>query len=306
MILVTGGSGFLGKHVMDRLAIGGYKSVGVGSKDADLRNADHCSRLFALYRPDTVIHLAAVVGGIGANRQHPGKFWRDNTLMGIHVLDACIEFGSRKLIMVGTTCGYPKTPPRIPFLEDDWWQGYPEETNAPYGIAKKSLMVGAEAYKAEFGLDVVNLVPTNMYGPHDNFDLESSHVIPAMIRRMHEAKLAGLPEVTLWGTGKPTRDFLYVDDAAHAVVMALDCEESSPINLGSGDEVSMYKLATMIKAVVGYKGAIKWDASKPDGQPRRCLDSAKAIRAIGWQATTPFEEGLRRVYEWYQSEYKAQ
>lgn len=299
MILVTGGKGFLGKHVMDRLLLTGYKAVGLGSEDGDLREAAHCQRIFDIYRPDTVIHLAAVVGGIGANRQHPGKFWRDNTLMGVNVLDSCVRSKVRKLIMVGTTCGYPKVPPRIPFLESDWWMGYPEETNAPYGIAKKSLMVGAEAYKAEYGLDVVNLIPTNMYGPHDNFDPASSHVIPAMMRRMHEAKLSGESEVVMWGTGSPTRDFLYVDDAAHAVVMSMDCEDSAPINLGSGSEVSMFALANKIKAVVGYLGKIKWDYSKPDGQPRRCLDSTLSFTKLGWEAVTSFDDGLERTYKWY-------
>lgn len=299
MILVTGGKGFLGKHVMDRLSIGGYKAVGVGSADADLRNAAHCSRLFDMYRPDTVIHLAAVVGGIGANRQHPGLFWRDNTIIGVNVLDACMKNGVSKLVLIGTTCAYPHRPPRIPFLETDIWNGYPEETNAPYGVAKKSLMVGAMAYKQEYGLDVVNLIPTNLYGPGDNFDLNSSHVIPAMMRRMHEAKLAGLPEVTLWGTGNPTRDFLYVDDAAHAVVMALNCDDSNPINLGSGSEVSMFKLATKIKEVVGYLGKLKWDYSKPDGQPRRCLDSSRAFTLLGWESRTSLEDGLKRTYGWY-------
>jgi GDP-L-fucose synthase len=284
---------------MERLSIGGYKSVALGSRDGDLREAKHCSALFDVYRPDTVIHLAAVVGGIGANRQHPGKFWRDNTLMGINVLDACVKHGVERLVLASTTCAYPKRPERIPFLESDMWNGYPEETNAPYGIAKKSLMVGANAYAAEYGLDVVTVVPTNLYGPGDNFDLKSSHVIPAMIRRMHEAKVAGLPEVVLWGTGHPTRDFLYVADAAHAIVRSMDATTPGPINLGSGVEVSMYKLATIIKDIVSYKGRIQWDPSKPDGQPRRCLDTAMAIRELNWEATTPLEIGLDRTYESY-------
>lgn len=302
MILVTGGKGFLGKHVMDRLALRGYKAVGLGSKDGDLRQAAHCEKLFDIYRPDTVIHLAAVVGGIGANRQHPGLFWRDNTIMGINVLDACVSNKVRRLVLVGTTCAYPHTPPRIPFLEDDIWKGYPEHTNAPYGVAKKSLMVGALAYKQEYGLDVVNLIPTNLYGPGDNFDLNSSHVIPAMMRRMHEAKLAGEPEVVMWGTGQPTRDFLYVDDAAQAVLFSLDCEDSNPINLGSGTEISMFKLANKIREVVGYLGKIKWDYSKPDGQPRRCLDSSRSFRALGWESVTSFDDGLKRTYEWYKAQ----
>lgn len=302
MILVTGGNGFLGRHVMDRLALRGYKAVGLGSADGDLREASHCQKLFDIYRPDTVIHLAAVVGGIGANREHPGLFWRDNTIMGLNVLDACVNSQARKLILVGTTCGYPHTPPRIPFLEPDLWGGYPEPTNAPYGIAKKSLMVGALAYKQEYGLDVVNLIPTNMYGPHDNFDVASSHVIPAMMRRMHEAKLSGESEVVMWGTGTPTRDFLYVDDAAHAVTLALDCEDSEPINLGSGDEISMFNLAAKIKDVVGYLGKIKWDYRKPDGQPRRCLDSSRAVRVLGWSAVTDFDDGIRRMYDWYKAQ----
>lgn len=299
MILVTGGKGFLGKHVMERLSLRGYKSVGLGSADGDLRDVKHCMALFDMYRPDTVIHLAAVVGGIGANREHPGQFWRDNTLMGVNVLDACVKYGVGNLVMIGTTCGYPKRPPRIPFLESDWWIGYPEETNAPYGIAKKSLMEGAKAYRAEYGLGVVNLVPTNLYGPHDNFDHASSHVIPAMIRKMHEAKMAGASEVVLWGTGNPTRDFLYVDDAALAVVMAVELDDPEPINLGSGTEISMFKLADKIKAVVGYLGKVRWDYSKPDGQPRRCLDSTRAIRCIGWEASTSFDDGLKRTYDWY-------
>ena len=304
MILVTGGRGFLGKHVMDRLLLRGYKAAGLGSADADLRSAAHTEKIFDVYRPDTVIHLAAVVGGIGANREHPGKFWRDNTIMGVHVLDACIKFGVRKLILASTTCAYPHTPPRIPFLESDMWMGYPEPTNAPYGIAKKSLMIGANAYKQEYGLDVMTLVPTNLYGPGDNFNLDSSHVIPAMMRRLHEAKLAGTPEVVMWGTGSPTRDFLYVDDAAHAFQLALDCEDAGPINLGSGEEVSMFKLATKVKEVVGYIGKIKWDYSKPDGQPRRCLDSSLSFRNLGWEAVTPLDDGLKRMYKWYTEQQK--
>jgi len=302
MILVTGGRGFLGRHVMERLVLTGNKAYGLGQSDGDLRYAESCDNVFNLFQPDTVIHLAAVVGGIGANRLHPGKFWRDNTLMGVNVLDACVKYGVKKLVIVSTTCAYPHRPSHIPFLECEMWDGYPEPTNAPYGIAKKSLTVGALAYKAEYGLDVVNLVPTNLYGPHDNFDLESSHVIPAMIRRFHEAKVAGVKAVTMWGTGQPTRDFLYVDDAARAIVMALDCGESEPINLGSGNEVSMYSLASKIKSVVGYKGKIEWDHSKPDGQPRRCLDSARAARVLQWQATTKIDDGLERVYEWYKGQ----
>ena len=299
MILVTGGKGFLGKHVMDRLLLRGYKAVGLGSQDGDLRSDSHTSRLFDLHRPDTVIHLAAVVGGIGANQEHPGKFWRDNTIMGVNVLDACVRYGVRKLILASTTCAYPHTPPRIPFLEEDMWMGYPEPTNAPYGVAKKSLMVGANAYKQEYGLEVATLVPTNLYGPGDNFDLNSSHVIPAMMRRMHEAKLTGDPQVVMWGTGSPTRDFLYVDDAAHAFQLALDCEDAGPINLGSGQEVSMFKLANMIREIVGYLGKIKWDYAKPDGQPRRCLDSTESFRRLAWEAVTPLEDGLKRMYKWY-------
>ena len=299
MILVTGGKGFLGRHVMDRLAIGGYKSVGLGSSDGDLRSDVHCDKLFDIYRPDVVIHLAAVVGGIGANRLHPGKFWRDNTIMGVNVLDACVKYGVKQLVLMSTTCAYPHRPPAIPFIESDMWYGYPEETNAPYGIAKKSLMVGANAYSKEYGLDVVTLVPTNLYGPYDNFDPESSHVIPAMMRKMHEARRSDDPIVSLWGTGSPTRDFLYVDDAARAVLSAMSVKSATPINLGSGREVSMYKLATMIRGVVGYGGEIKWDHSKPDGQPRRCLDSTRAIKALGWEAATELEDGLKRTYEWY-------
>lgn len=299
MILVTGGRGFLGQHVMDRLRLGGHKAVGLGSEDGDLRSNAHCDKLFDIYRPGVVVHLAAVVGGIGANRLHPGKFWRDNTLMGVNVLDACVAHNVKKLILVSTTCAYPKRPPIIPFIESDLWHGYPEETNAPYGIAKKSLMVGAEAYRAEYGLDVITLIPTNLYGPGDNFDEESSHVIPAMMRRFHEAKRSDDPEVTMWGTGSPTRDFLYVEDAADAVVRSLGVSHGEPINLGSGSEISMYQLSERVKGAVGYGGSVTWDHSKPDGQPRRCLDSSVARQVLGWKATTSFEDGLKRTYEWY-------
>lgn len=224
--------------------------------------------------------------------------------MGVNVLDACIENKVERLLLVSTTCAYPARPPRIPFLESDMWYGYPEETNAPYGIAKKSLMVGANAYKQEYGLDVVTLVPTNLYGPGDNFDLASSHVIPAMMRKMHEAKVNGAKEVVLWGTGHPTRDFLYVDDASYAVTLALDCDDPGPINLGSGMEVSMYALANKMREVVGYEGSLIWDSSKPDGQPRRCLDTSKSFRSLGWEAITTLEDGLKRTYDWYRESVK--
>jgi GDP-L-fucose synthase len=258
--------------------------------------------MFQKHKPMSVIHLAASVGGIGANQRNPARFWRDNTIMGINVLDGCLNAGVKRLVVIGTTCSYPKVPAVVPFPETELWNGYPEPTNAPYGIAKGSLLVGAMAYRKQFGLDCVGVVPTNLYGPGDNFDEESSHVIPALITKMHWARRRGESAVTLWGTGAASRDFLYVTDAALGVVAALDHGIGGEIyNLGSGSEVTIKYLAEEVAAAVGFKGKILYDSSKPDGQPRRCLDSRKAHSALGWRATVSLATGLDTTYRWWKS-----
>lgn len=295
-VLVTGAGGFLGRHVIDELQERGASFRALhGKADCDLRDVADTEEEFRAYKPDVVFHLAAVVGGIGANSKRPADFFIDNALMGSSILNACRKYRIEKLILVGTTCSYPKFP-KIPFHEADLWNGYPEETNAPYGIAKRALMVGSEAMIQQYGIKVANIIPTNLYGPGDHFDLETSHVIPAMIRKMHEAK--GKSDVTLWGTGKPTRDFLYVKDAAAAIVNAGELiENGRPINIGSSQEVSMAELAETIKQVVGFTGNIIWDHSKPDGQPRRLLDSSYAHVTLKWKPSYSLIKGLTDTYE---------
>jgi GDP-L-fucose synthase len=299
-VLVTGGSGFFGSFVVERLRAEGAKEVFVPrSREYDLVDGGSVRRLFADARPDIVIHLAATVGGIGANQRHPGQFFYKNLMMGVQMMEEARGRRVEKFVAVGTVCAYPKYTP-VPFKEDDLWMGYPEETNAPYGLAKKMLIVQSQAYRAEYGFNSINLLPTNLYGPRDNFDLETSHVIPALIRKCVEAKRARAASVTCWGTGTPSRDFLYVEDAAQALALATERHtDSAPVNLGSGSEVSMRDLAELVRKVTGYQGELVWDAGRPDGQPRRCLDTSRAQRAFGFRALTPLEVGLERTVEWY-------
>ena len=299
-ILVTGGRGFLGKRLCHLLEKRGCKNItAIGHYDCDLTNQKATFDYFDKEDPALVFHLAAVVGGIGANSHHPGKFFYDNMAMGINVLEACRKFKVAKVVNVGTVCAYPKFTP-IPFKEEDLWNGYPEETNAPYGIAKKALLVMCQAYRSEYNCNFIMVFPTNLYGPGDNFDPDSSHVIPAMIRKFLIAKNEELDKVILWGDGTPTREFLYVDDAARGLLLAAEHYNSSvPMNLGSGTEISIKDLAEKIKVVVGYEGEIDWDLPLPNGQPRRMLDVSRAKELIGFIAETSFEDGLKETVEWY-------
>lgn len=300
--LVTGGAGFLGGHVVQQLRNRGVREIIVPrSHDADLKDAHATGKLFAETKPDVVIHLAARVGGIGANRRHPGTFFYDNMIMGVNVLEQARLVGISKVVVAGSICSYPKFTP-VPFREEALWNGYPEETNAPYGIAKKAVLVMAQAYRAEFGSNFVMVFPVNLYGPNDNFDLHDSHVIPAMVRKFVEADLAKAPKVILWGDGSPTREFLYVEDAAEGFVLAAErYDGGEPVNLGAGFELSMRDLANKIKLTVGYAGKIEWDTSKPNGQPRRMLDVSRAKEYFGFSAQTSFEEGLEKTIAWYRN-----
>ncbi|UCF69262.1 MAG: GDP-L-fucose synthase, partial [Acidobacteriota bacterium] len=269
------------------------------SREFDLTHRDAVERMFDAARPHVVIHLAAEVGGIGANRAQPGRFFFANMAMGMHLIEQARARGLKKFVQVGTVCAYPKFTP-VPFREQDLWNGYPEETNAPYGIAKKALFVMLEAYRQQYGLASAVVVPVNLYGPGDNFNLESSHVIPALIRKCLEAVEAGGSSITCWGTGNASREFLYVDDAAEGVIAAAErMEEPKPINLGTGREISICELAASIALTCGFNGTIEWDVEKPDGQPRRCLDTSRAAKLLGWRAQVTLEEGLRRTVEWY-------
>jgi GDP-L-fucose synthase len=299
-VVVTGGAGFLGRRVVARLEARGCKAITVPrSRDYDLRDRAAVQRLYRDARPDLVIHLAAVVGGIGANGAHPGRFFHDNVVMGIETLEQARLAGVEKFVGVGTICSYPKFT-AVPFREDDLWNGYPEETNAPYGIAKKMLLVQSQAYRAEYGFNAIHLLMVNLYGPGDNFDPEGSHVIPALIRKMTEAVASGAREVSLWGDGTPTREFLYVDDAADAILLASErYDGSDPVNVGSGAEIRIDELARHVGLAVGFTGSIVWDATKPNGQPRRALDTSRAAAAFGFRAHTPFDAGLRETVAWY-------
>jgi GDP-L-fucose synthase len=296
-VLVTGGGGFLGSRVVERLRRDGVEPFVSRRADYDLTVAADAERLFADARPELVLHLAAEVGGIGANRANPGRYWYANTMMGAHVLEQSRLHAIEKLVVVGTICAYPKFAP-IPFHEDDLWNGYPEETNAPYGVAKKSLLVGGAAYREQYGLDSIHLLQVNLYGPGDNFDLETSHVIPALIRKM----LENSDEVVLWGDGSPTREFLYVDDAAEGIWLAAQQYDGpEPVNLGSGEEISIHDLAELVAEVTGYEGEIVWDASKPNGQPRRQLDVSRAEQLFGFRARTPLRDGIASTVAWYRA-----
>jgi GDP-L-fucose synthase len=300
--MVTGGGGFLGQAVVRRLQAGGADHIFVPrSRDYDLRTMEGVDRALSDGRPDVVIHLAAVVGGIGANRENPGRFFYENAVMGIQLMEAARLAGVAKFVQIGTVCSYPKFTP-VPFHEDDIWNGYPEETNAPYGLAKKMLLVQAQAYRAQYGFDAIYLIPVNLYGPGDNVDPASSHVIPALIRKCVEAREADAHHIDVWGTGAASREFLYVDDAAEGIALAAErYDDAEPVNLGVGAEITIRELVTLIARLTGFEGEIRWDASKPDGQPRRALDTSRAREHFGFVARTSFEDGLRRTIEWYRS-----
>ena len=300
-VVVTGGAGFLGSHVVECLRMRGATDIFVPrSREYDLVQFDAVKRLFRDARPDVVIHLAARVGGIEANRLNPGRFFYENLIMGAQLMEGARLAGVRKFVATGTICAYPKFTP-VPFREEDLWNGYPEETNAPYGLAKKMLLVQAQAYRQQYGFSAITVFPVNLYGPRDNFDLETSHVIPAMIRKFVDARVSGHSEVVLWGTGQPTREFLFVRDAAEGVVLAAERYDSAePVNLGAGFELSIAELAGLIARLTGYSGRVAWDATRPDGQPRRCLDVSRAEKEFGFRALTPFEDGLRETIAWFE------
>jgi GDP-L-fucose synthase len=302
-VTVTGGAGFLGSHVVEELRRAGCAEVFVPrSRDYDLRRADAVARMYAEARPEIVIHLAAVVGGIGANRENPGRFFYDNLTMGVELMEQARQRGVLKFVAVGTVCAYPKFTP-VPFKEDDLWGGYPEETNAPYGLAKKMLLVQAQAYREQYGFNAIYLLPVNLYGPRDSFDESKSHVIPALIKKCLDAIATGASRIEVWGTGAASREFLFVEDCARAVVLATEkYDKPEPVNNGAGAEITIRDLIAMIARLTGFKGEIAWDASQPDGQPRRCLDVSRAEREFGFRASTQFEVGLRQTIEWYRSE----
>ena len=299
-VVVTGGAGFLGSAVVQKLREHGYRDVFVPrSKDYDLREQQPIMRLYKETRPQIVIHLAAVVGGIGANRANPGRFFYDNAIMGIQMMEYARQFGVEKFVAIGTVCAYPKFAP-VPFKEEELWNGYPEETNAPYGLAKKMMLVQAQAYRTQYGFNAIYLLPVNLYGPGDNFDLDTSHVIPALIRKCVEAKENEDDQIVLWSDGSPTREFLYVEDAADGIVKATEKYNSGdPVNLGTGVEISIRDLAQMIAEEVGFSGSIVWDKSKPNGQPRRCLDTSRAREYFGFQAQYAFREGIAKTVDWF-------
>jgi len=301
-IVVTGGAGFLGRAVCERLRGLGAAEVLVPRRaEFDLTDAVQVQRMYERMRPQVVVHLAAEVGGIGANMANPGRYFYANMAMALHLIEGARAHGIEKFVQAGTICAYPKFTP-VPFREEDLWNGYPEETNAPYGIAKKAAMVMLDGYHRQYGLKSAYVLPVNLYGPWDNFDLQTSHVIPALIRKCIEAQRAGLDHITCWGTGAASREFLYVDDAADAFVRAAEVMEApEPMNLGTGSEITIRDLVTLIARLCGFNGEIRWDASKPDGQPRRCLDTQRAAQRLDWRAKVGFEEGLRRTIEWFRS-----
>lgn len=303
-VLVTGGTGFLGRHLMRKLAAaGGLEPLAVGRSHCDLTQPDKVRQLLSDTKPQAIIHLAAVCGGIGANRAEPGRFLLENSLMGLHVLEEARRAGVQKVVLLGSVCAYPKDCP-VPFREEDLWNGYPEPTNAPYGIAKKLIAAQSAAYRDQYGFNSITLLPANLYGPGDCFDLERGHVVPAMIRKFIQAKGRGDVPVVLWGDGTPTREFLYVEDAAAAIVAALATyDRPEPLNLGTGHEISMLELARMIAGLVGFRGDIVWDHTRPNGQPRRCLDTQKAAQLLGWRAQTQLLTGLAQTIftDWWRA-----
>ena len=304
-VLITGGAGFLGSFVVEKLRQRGCKDIFVPRrKDYDLVEMEAVKRLHKDTQPNMVIHLAARVGGIGANQANPGKFFYDNLMMGAQLMEVGRQAGVEKFVTISTICAYPKFTP-VPFKEEDLWNGYPEETNAPYGLAKKMLLVQSQAYRQQYGFNSIVLFPVNLYGPRDNFDLQTSHVIPALIRKCLEAKRRDASNIEVWGDGSPTREFLYVEDAAEGICLAAERYDSSePVNLGSGMEISIKDLVHTIKRMTGFTGEIIWDTTKPNGQPRRSLDTSRAEKHFGFRAKTSFEEGLRRTIEWYKEQNK--
>jgi GDP-L-fucose synthase len=300
-ILVTGGGGFVGSHLVERLERDGHDVVVARRAGYDLTDMRDTARLFDDADAELVFHLAAEVGGIGANRANPGRYWYANLMMGAHVLEQARVHQTPKLVIAGTICAYPKLAP-VPFREEDLWNGYPEETNAPYGVAKKAILVGAQSYRAQYGLNAIFLLPVNLYGPRDNFDLESSHVIPALIRKMVEAEDRGEHEIVLWGDGSPTREFLHVEDCVEGLVLAAErYDGEEPVNLGTGEEIAIRDLASLVAELTGFTGRIRWDASRPNGQPRRRLDTARAERLFGFTARVPLREGIAQTIAWYRS-----
>jgi GDP-L-fucose synthase len=301
-VLVTGGGGFLGSRLVERLRGQGHDVSIARRADYDLTSMEDTARLFADTEPQLVFHLAAEVGGIGANRANPGRYWYANLMMGAHVLEQARLHATPKLVVAGTICAYPKHAP-VPFREEDLWNGYPEETNAPYGVAKKAILVGAQSYREQYGTNTIFLLPVNLYGPGDNFDLQTSHVIPALIRKMVEAHERGDEEIVLWGDGTPTREFLYVDDCARGLELAGErYDGADPVNLGTGEEIAIGALAELIREETGFAGAIRWDTAQPNGQPRRRLDTTRARELFGFQAEVPLREGIARTVAWYRAQ----
>jgi GDP-L-fucose synthase len=304
-IVVTGGAGFVGQHLQAELRRAGVPAERILvplEQDCDLTQESNVVRMYDTLRPTVVIHLAAQVGGIGANRVNPGRFFYANLAMGLHLIEHARRLGLKKFVQLGTVCAYPKFTP-VPFTETDLWNGYPEETNAPYGIAKKALLVMLQSYRQQYGFNGIYLLPVNLYGPHDNFDLQTSHVIPALLRKFLEAKARGDREVVIWGTGAASREFLFVEDCARGIVLATqNYDGADPVNLGSAFEITIKDLATKIRRLVGFEGQLVWDTTQPDGQPRRCLNTERAARLFGFRAQVDFDEGLRRTVDWYRRE----
>jgi GDP-L-fucose synthase len=302
-ITVTGGKGFLGTHLVRKLKERGCEDIMIADlPEYDLRNKEDICKMYEEHKPDIVIHLAAVVGGIGANRENPGGFFYDNAIMGIQLIEYARQFEIEKFVCLGTICAYPKFTP-VPFKEEDLWNGYPEETNAPYGLAKKLLLVQLQSYRQQYGFNGIYLLPVNLYGPGDNFDPKSSHVIPALIKKCVDAREEGKDYITVWGTGKASREFIYVEDAAEGILLATEFyNEPEPVNLGAGFEITIKDLVTLIVGLTHFKGEIKWDTSKPDGQPRRMLDTKKAEEKFGFHAKTDLKEGLKRTIRWYEEQ----